>query len=93
MKVGAVDADKHKSLGQRYEIRGFPTIKIFASNKNKPRDYSGPRTAQGMVDEIFRELKNQVQEKLGGKKSSSHSTGGDKHKTEVILFHFSTFSF
>lgn len=84
MKVGAVDADKHKSLGQKYEIRGFPTIKIFGSNKNKPKEYSGPRTAQGMVDEIFRELKNQVQEKLGGKKSSS-SSGSDRQKTEVFF--------
>lgn len=71
VKVGAVNADQHQSLGQKYEIRGFPTIKIFGANKNKPKDFSGPRTAQGMVDELFKELKNQVQAKLSGKKSSS----------------------
>ena len=28
MKVGAVDADQHQSLGGRYGVRGFPTIKV-----------------------------------------------------------------
>lgn len=74
VKVGAINADEHKSLGQKYEIRGFPTIKIFGANKNRPRDYTGARTAQGMVDELFRELKNQVEAKLGTKKSSSSSS-------------------
>ncbi|XP_035223579.1 protein disulfide-isomerase A6 homolog [Stegodyphus dumicola] len=73
IKVGAVNADQYQPLGQKYEIRGFPTIKIFGTNKNRPRDYTGPRTAQGMVDEVFRELKNQVEAKLSGKKSSSKS--------------------
>lgn len=41
MKVGAVDADQHKSLGGQYGVRGFPTIKIFGANKNKPEDYQG----------------------------------------------------
>lgn len=41
VKVGAVDADKHQSLGGQYGVQGFPTIKIFGSNKNKPEDYQG----------------------------------------------------
>ena len=41
VKVGAVDADQHKSLGGQYGVRGFPTIKIFGANKNKPDDYQG----------------------------------------------------
>uniref|UniRef100_A0A2L2Y0U2 protein disulfide-isomerase n=2 Tax=Parasteatoda tepidariorum TaxID=114398 RepID=A0A2L2Y0U2_PARTP len=80
VKVGAVNADQHQTLGQKYEIRGFPTIKIFGSNKNKPKEYSGPRTAQGMVDELFKELKIQVQAKLSGKKSDS--SGGGKSRKE-----------
>ena len=43
MKVGAADVDQHKELGGRFGIQGFPTIKIFAGNKNKPEDYRGPR--------------------------------------------------
>ena len=39
--MGAVDADTHKQLAGQYGIRGFPTIKIFGANKNKPEDYQG----------------------------------------------------
>ncbi|GIX82821.1 protein disulfide-isomerase A6 homolog [Caerostris darwini] len=94
VKVGAVNADQHQSLGQKYNIRGFPTIKIFGSNKNKPKDFSGPRTAQGMVDELFKELKNQVQAKLSGKKSSSsdskssHKEGDPKDVIELTDSNF-----
>lgn len=41
VKVGAVDADQHKSLGGQYGVRGFPTIKVFGANKHKPEDYQG----------------------------------------------------
>lgn len=41
VKVGAVDADQHKSLGGQYGVRGFPTIKIFGANKHSPEDYQG----------------------------------------------------
>lgn len=41
VKVGAVDADQHKALGGQYGVRGFPTIKIFGANKNKPEEYQG----------------------------------------------------
>lgn len=41
VKLGAVDADQHKSLGGQYGVRGFPTIKIFGANKHKPEDYQG----------------------------------------------------
>ena len=41
VKVGAVDADAHNQLGGQYGVQGFPTIKMFGSNKFKPRDYQG----------------------------------------------------
>lgn len=41
VKVGAVDADQHKSLGGQYGVKGFPSIKIFGANKSKPDDYQG----------------------------------------------------
>lgn len=44
VKVGAVDADQHKSLGGQYGVRGFPTIKVFGANKHKPEDYQGTDT-------------------------------------------------
>ena len=52
-----MNADEHKSLGGRFGVQGFPTLKIFGANKNKPTDYQGDRTAAGMVDAAFKELR------------------------------------
>jgi len=41
VKVGAVNADEHQSLGGQYGVRGFPTIKIFGLDKKNPTDYQG----------------------------------------------------
>ena len=46
VKVGAVNADEHQQLGGQYGVKGFPTIKIFGKNKNKPEDYQGARDAK-----------------------------------------------
>ena len=66
--------DEHQSVGAPYQVRGFPTIKIFGSNKNSPSDYSGGRTAQAIVDEALSQLKSIVRERLGG--GSGGSSGG-----------------
>ena len=41
VKVGAVDMDVHSSVGSPYNVRGFPTIKVFGANKKSPSDYNG----------------------------------------------------
>lgn len=75
VKVGGVNSDEHKSLGGEFQVRGFPTIKIFGLNKKSPSDYEGPRTAQGIIDAAFKELKKTVESRLGGR-----SSGGDSGK-------------
>jgi len=32
---------EHQSVGAPYGIQGFPTIKIFGGNKQRPQDYQG----------------------------------------------------
>ena len=76
MNIGAVDMDQDQSVGSPYGIKGFPTIKIFGTNKNSPSDYNGARTAQGIVDEALSQLKSIVRERLNGGKSSGSSSGG-----------------
>uniref|UniRef100_A0A1A8P0Y2 Protein disulfide-isomerase A6 n=1 Tax=Nothobranchius rachovii TaxID=451742 RepID=A0A1A8P0Y2_9TELE len=83
VKVGAVDADQHKSLGGQYGVRGFPTIKIFGANKNKPEEYQGGRSSQAIVDGAMNALRTLVKERLSGKSGGSgyskqQSGGGDK---------------
>lgn len=41
VRLGAVNADEHRSLGGKYGVKGFPTLKVFGSNKNSPSDYRG----------------------------------------------------
>ncbi|XP_072103209.1 protein disulfide-isomerase A6 [Mobula birostris] len=87
VKVGGVDADKHQSLGGQYGVQGFPTIKIFGLNKNKPDDYNGARSAQGITDAALNTLRSIVRDRLGGKSdSSSGKKSGDSKsgKKDVI---------
>lgn len=83
IKVGAVNSDEHQSLGGRYGVRGFPTIKIFGDNKNKPADYNGQRTAQGLVDEALSVARSKVNQKLGGKSGGSKSGGDSRDVVEL----------
>ncbi|KAI1895127.1 hypothetical protein AGOR_G00103100 [Albula goreensis] len=80
VKVGAVDADQHKSLGSQYGIRGFPTIKIFGANKNKPEDYQGARSSQAIVDGAMNALRSLVKDRMSGRTGGSdqgrQSSGG-----------------
>lgn len=75
VKVGAVNADEHKPLGGQFGIRGFPTIKIFGSNKNKPIDFNGQRTAQAIVEAAFKAAKEKVDAQMSGKKKQSSGSG------------------
>lgn len=52
--VAKVDADKHRSLGERFSVTGFPTIKYFPAD-SRPLDeivqaYDGPREADAIVE-------------------------------------------
>ncbi|XP_035260754.1 protein disulfide-isomerase A6 [Anguilla anguilla] len=91
VKVGAVDADQHKSLGGQYGIRGFPTIKIFGANKNKPEDYQGARSSQAIVDGAVNALRSLVKDRMAGKTGGSEQGrqgggggGGGGSKKDVV---------
>ncbi|KNA18886.1 hypothetical protein SOVF_066890 [Spinacia oleracea] len=45
--IAKVDADKYRRLGDKYEIDGFPTLKLFVHGV--PVDYNGPRKADLLV--------------------------------------------
>eukprot|EP00884_Botryococcus_braunii_P003077 jgi/Botrbrau1/12770/Bobra.0238s0009.1 len=49
VKVDATE-EENKALGERYGVRGFPTLKIFRNGDlESPQDYNGPREAEGIV--------------------------------------------
>lgn len=43
VSIGKVDADKHKELGRRFGVQGFPTLKWFDGKSDTPTDYNGGR--------------------------------------------------
>lgn len=58
VSIANVDADEHKSLGKRFGIQGFPTLKWFDGKPgSEPEDYNGGRDLES--------LQKFVQEKTG----------------------------
>eukprot|EP00897_Mesotaenium_endlicherianum_P010271 jgi/Mesen1/9272/ME000060S08705 len=84
VRFGAVNCDDHQSVASQYGVKGFPTLKIFASNKKKPEDYMGGRTSKAMSDALISKLPNMVTPVT----SKNHNTfiEGQKEMPRVLLF-------
>jgi len=54
VKIASVDADKHRDLGSRFGVTGFPTIKYFTANSKTGESYDGGRTANDIIEYINR---------------------------------------
>lgn len=52
VSIAKVDADSEKSLGKRFGIQGFPTIKFFDGKSDKPEEYSGARDLESLTEFI-----------------------------------------
>ena len=50
LTVAKVDADTEKSLGKRFGIQGFPTIKYFDGKSETPEDYNGGRDIDSLTE-------------------------------------------
>jgi hypothetical protein len=37
--IAKVDADKHRELGSRFGVQGFPTLKYFPKGSTEPEEY------------------------------------------------------
>ncbi|KAI8905107.1 thioredoxin-like protein [Gorgonomyces haynaldii] len=48
--VAKVDADAHRSLGEKFDVAGFPTLKFFDGTKNKPIEYESGRSESDLVE-------------------------------------------
>ena len=48
VNVAKVDVTKNRELGQRFNIRGFPTIKLL--HKGESFEFEGSRTHTAMTD-------------------------------------------
>ena len=92
-KIGAIDADKEKTIAGRYGIKGFPTVKFFGLHKDKPVDYNSARTAQAVIDFMFEKARAITNARLGMKNKKSSNTGshsnagsqGNQQKQRVMI--------
>jgi len=55
--IASVDADKHKDLGTRYGVSGFPTLKYFPKGNKEGKPYSGARELVDLVKYVNDEAK------------------------------------
>eukprot|EP00803_Ostreobium_quekettii_P003350 evm.model.scf_260.2 EVM.evm.TU.scf_260.2 scf_260:6126-8161(+) len=56
--IGKVNADEHRTLGSRFGVQGFPTIKYFARGGpvDKPDSYDGPRSADAFLEFLKKKI-------------------------------------
>ncbi|KAI1315490.1 protein disulfide isomerase (PDI) protein [Mortierella claussenii] len=67
-KMGAIDCDndKNRQICSQYDIKGFPTIKVFKANRfakkgvKYPQDYQGERSAKAIVDHLVKMLPDDI---------------------------------
>ena len=62
IKLAKVDVTKERVVSEKYDIQGFPTLKLFKKGSEDPIDYSGSRTADGIVGWLKKKTGPPVQE-------------------------------
>jgi len=48
--IAELNADEEKDIAKKYDIKGFPTIKLFTANTETPIDYTDDRSLEAFVD-------------------------------------------
>ena len=53
-KLAKIDMIQNWSTANKYQVKRFPTLKLFKNTK--PFDYDGGKTSQKMVDYLMKQL-------------------------------------
>jgi protein disulfide-isomerase A6 len=81
--IANLDADKHRDLGEKYGVSGFPTLKFFPKGNKDGEDYEGGRDLENFVSFI--------NEKSGTNRDSKGqltSTAGIVESLDVLVKEF-----
>ena len=65
VKVAALDGTAFESVMRKYDVKGFPTLKIFGQNKKDPIDYQGERKADSIVSAGLKAVNDMVKARSG----------------------------
>ncbi|KAK4670468.1 Protein disulfide-isomerase erp38 [Podospora pseudopauciseta] len=87
VQIAKVDADAERSLGKRFGVQGFPTLKWFDGKSDKPTEYNGGRDLEALTAFITEKTGIKSKKKLAPPSSIAYLTdatfkntiGGDKH--------------
>ena len=55
-KFGKVDSTQNSRLHEKYEIKSYPTIKVFLPGVTQPEEYNGGRDGDILIKEAFLKL-------------------------------------
>lgn len=76
-KCGVVDGTANQQLGSKFQVQGFPTFKIFGSDRTTPIDYNGAREAKPIASAVLKEIRATISSRLdggdGAKKSNNNN--------------------
>ncbi|KAF3908389.1 Thioredoxin [Orbilia brochopaga] len=50
--IAKLDADAHRKLGQKFDVKGFPTLKWFDGKSKDPVTYDSGRTLDALTDYV-----------------------------------------
>lgn len=64
VQIAKVDADAEKSLGKRFGVQGFPTLKFFDGKSDKPVDYKSGRDIDSLTNYIIEQTGVKPKKKL-----------------------------
>ena len=84
--IAKVDADAEKTLGKRFGVQGFPTLKWFDGKSEKPEDYNGGRDLESLTAFITEKTGAKPKKKVAAPsavemltdKTFKEQIGGDK---------------
>lgn len=82
VKVGAVDMTTDESVGRPYGIQGFPTLKFFGNDKNKPVAYEGGRDADSIRKWALDKTTSEVNARAKSNRSSETKDSSNNTKKE-----------
>ena len=85
VKLGAVDMTKDQSVGAKYNIKGFPTLKFFGKNKQKPNDYNAGRTADYLVEYCLRKYQTKDEADTTRQASQNLTVLEDDNFDDLVL--------